>query len=102
MSVKREGYLLIDHRNSPGVPGLAPIFESAAYTCNHCHGIVVTNPDRARMRGFCPGCRSVICDNCTAIRAVTMKCKTMDQIIDETLEAVQKQTATGAPSILLR
>ncbi len=99
--MQKEGYLFVDHRNSPGVEGLPKVFETSSFTCSHCHGQVLMNPHRARMRGLCPGCRSVLCDRCEAIRAVTLKCKTMDQIIEETLSAVQKQAGLGSPSILL-
>lgn len=67
MSSKRrqEGYLLIDHRNSPGMP-LVPggtVFESATITCCHCQTVVILNPDRTRPRGYCQKCDHYICDN---------------------------------------
>lgn len=92
-----EGYLLIDHRNSPGVPddiavatGL-PIgagqlmFEAPTYTCKHCQRIVVMNPDRKRERAYCRGCDHLICDPCGAERARTLKCRTFEQVIDQLL-----------------
>lgn len=78
MSSKRrqEGYLLIDHRNAPGVPrnpafeakgfvATAPagqVFESATVTCSHCQVIVVLNPNRQRPRGYCAKCDHYVCD----------------------------------------
>lgn len=74
-----EGYLQIDHRESPGVtvdqiaPRLdAPIvgqginFESATLRCSQCHRIVVLNPLRTRERNYCPKCHEYHCDGCTA------------------------------------
>lgn len=75
--LRREGYLLIDNRDSPGVPddlvrasgrefANAPagkMFESATKTCCHCQTIVVLNPDRTRPRGYCRKCDNYVCDN---------------------------------------
>jgi hypothetical protein len=92
-----EGYLLLDHRNSPGVPdsvavamGLPAgagkqIFEAPTYTCKHCQRVVVMNPDRQRERAFCRGCNHRICDPCAAIKSQTLVCKTFDQLADEIL-----------------
>lgn len=98
MSVKRiqdlEGELLIDHRNSPGVPvdilkssGLPleagrGVYESATYTCGHCQAIVVMNPNRTRERHVCRGCMHVICDGCAKEKARTLQCVTFQQKID--------------------
>jgi hypothetical protein len=72
---RREGYLLIDLRNAPGVPagvaaaagapaiGAGVTFESATATCLHCNGVVVLNPDRKRPRGYCAKCDGYVCDN---------------------------------------
>lgn len=98
----KEGYLYIDHRNSPGVPdeimvplGYAPgagrgLYESACYTCSHCHRQVVIEPKRTRERGYCRKCSSRICDPCTAIMARTLECRPMAQIIDAALEEAIK------------
>jgi hypothetical protein len=89
-----EGELLIDHRNSPGVPGELLIanglpveagrglYESATYTCNHCQAIVVMNPNRTRERHVCRGCMHVICDGCAAEKARTLQCVTFQQKVD--------------------
>lgn len=78
-----EGYVLIDNRNSPGVPDSVVVpqglpvgsgrglFESASITCSHCEAIVVLNPDRSRSRGYCPKCDHYVCDACEAVRALS-------------------------------
>ena len=74
----REGYLLVDHRASPGLteaearfvgydPKLAgegQMFEAATLTCSHCKASVVKNPLRTRERPFCFSCYHYICDLC--------------------------------------
>ncbi len=94
-----EGYLLIDHRESPGIPdevthslGLPlgsgrGMFETATFTCNHCTAVVVMNPLRTRAREYCAKCNHYICDRCGAVKAATGECKTFNQIVEETQEA---------------
>lgn len=84
---RHEGYLLIDHRNSPGIGDMKGIFEAATYTCKHCQVVVVINPLRTRAREYCPKCDHYICDKCGAIMARTGECVTFEQIIEETQEA---------------
>jgi hypothetical protein len=78
--MKDGGYLMIDHRASPGLPediarqsGLDPkhcgegkLFEAATLTCSHCKCSVVKNPLRTREREFCMKCYHYICDLCAA------------------------------------
>ena len=92
---------MIDHRACQ-IPGWGGVVERATYTCNHCHATVFKNQDRVRERGYCRKCDSVICDNCVAIMARTLECMTMDQIIDETLNAAVKRAGSEHSSILLR
>lgn len=76
---QREGYLLLDHQASPGLPvevaeriGLDPnlvregkIYEAATKTCAHCKGTVVLEPRRTRERASCMKCGGkYICDYC--------------------------------------
>ena len=89
-----EGELVIDHRNSPGVPqelvvasGLPleagrGLYECATYTCNHCQSVVVMNPNRTRERHVCRGCMHVICDGCAEEKAHTLQCVTFQQKVD--------------------
>lgn len=74
----QEGYLLVDHRASPGlteaearIAGFDPkqcgegkLFEAASLTCEHCKVAVVKNPLRVRERAFCTKCHHYICDVC--------------------------------------
>ena len=78
--MKDGGYLMIDHRASPGLPedvarnvGLDPkyagegkLFEAATLTCSHCKCAVIKNPLRTREREFCMKCYHYICDFCAA------------------------------------
>lgn len=73
-----EGYLLIDHRASPGLPadmaraaGFEPremaegaMLEKATMTCSHCGSVVVLNTARTRERAYCGKCDHYICDGC--------------------------------------
>ncbi len=59
----REGYVLIDHRESPGVPGAlggqvgaGSFFEAPTRTCRHCRSVTIINPDRVRERSYCRSC----------------------------------------------
>ena len=78
----QEGYLMVDHRASPGLPddvalaaGYDPtlcregkVYEAASLTCAHCKVVVIKNPGRTRERANCPKCgHHYICDIC-AIR----------------------------------
>jgi len=77
---QREGYLLIDHQASPGIPedvalkiGMDPklvaegkVLEAATLTCAHCKGTIVKNPFRKRERATCPKCSfKYLCDDCS-------------------------------------
>jgi len=91
--VHREGYLLIDNRNSPGVPEelvrasglLAPtvpagqMYESATKTCKHCGTVVVLNPLRTRPRNYCRKCDDYVCDN----PACSFECVPLKRVFDE-------------------
>lgn len=106
MNSKRshEGYLFVDHRNSPGLseamtlaagrPASAAggLFEAATYTCSHCQSIVVIEPKRTRERAYCAKCDHYICDACGVLKAQNGECRPMEKVFDEALEqAVQAQ-----------
>lgn len=107
-----EGYLLVDNRNNQGIDDAQMLamgypvgagkglYESATYTCSHCNAVVVMEPARTRERGFCRGCSQRICDTCVAIKAQTLTCKTMAQVIDETMNAADRNLPVS-PLILL-
>jgi len=101
-----EGYLLIDHSNSPGLseemiytgsglprsdakvpmkPG-AGKFEAATFSCSHCPNVVVVHPLRNRSRGYCKKCDHYICDSCNAKMAINGVCKPYKQIMDDLQE----------------
>ena len=76
---KREGYISVDHRASPGLteaqarwagydPRLAgegKHFETGSLGCSHCKAVVVKNPLRSRERASCAKCGfHYICDLC--------------------------------------
>jgi hypothetical protein len=77
-----EGYLMIDHRASSGIPeeaarrmGLDPaavregaVHETPTLGCGHCGAHVVMNPKRTRERAHCTRCDRYICDWCDAAR----------------------------------
>lgn len=114
-SLKRhEGYLLVDHRASPGLPdwmlrwmGLPVkdaqgLIEVATFTCSHCNDVVVKNPERQRERAYCPKCDHYICDGCGAIRGANGgECKTFNQVIEEVQEKGVESTQAGGSVVLL-
>jgi hypothetical protein len=109
-----EGYLKIDHSNSPGftpeeaaagartsvLPFVGPgkVFEAATLTCGHwpCGRIVIKNPDRVRARGYCPKCDHFVCDFCEAERVKTGVCIPFQKGMADYLEEVAKKEATSA------
>jgi hypothetical protein len=102
---RHEGYLLIDLRNSPGVPttmiraaaaaGHAPagsgqgLFESATVTCAHCHAVVVLNPDRQRPRHYCARCDHYVCDH----PQCATQCQPLNAVIDRLRNAAARALA---------
>jgi hypothetical protein len=102
------GYLIVDHRDSPGltpadvahVPGAIPVgagslLERDVLTCSHCQRGVILEPLRTRDRGYCPKCDHYICDACETIRVKTGACVPMVQQLDQLQTAAEK-----APIIL--
>lgn len=98
-----ESYLLIDNRNSQGVPDEVVVrqgmpagsgkglYETACYTCSHCEADVIKNPSRTRPRGFCLGCNHVICDACdAAYHASAHKCVPFKAFAEEMRNAAEK------------
>lgn len=94
----REGYLMIDHRASPGIPediavqlGMDPklvaggkLLEVGTLTCAHCKGVLRKNPFRIRERFFCAKCGGhYICDGCAAEASLpTYSHRSFDKIAD--------------------
>ena len=105
MRTKRshEGYMMLDHRASPGVVGsdhFLPVgegqqFEAPTYTCSHCGTIVIVNPDRTRAREWCSGCDHYICDRCGGVKKATGVCKTLAQTFDELELTIRRDEDNG-------
>lgn len=107
---RHEGYLLIDNRNSPGVPealiaqcpfpvasaGAGARQEAAAITCSHCQSVVMLNPLRTRPRAYCPKCDHYICDRCEGLRTMAGegygRCVTMAAVLDRLQNEQAKET----------
>lgn len=106
-----EGYIRIDHRESPGFTeadavaghrtsilpyiGKGKLFEAATNSCSHCDRIVIKNPDRIRPRGHCTACDHFICDGCAVVYHVDSECRCKQKRIDGFLQQVSKGTANG-------
>lgn len=93
-----EGVIIVDNRDVGAMPfnNNQAMQEIPAYTCSHCHRVVVLHPTRQRERAFCGKCNHRICDECEARRvAAGGECKTMNQIIEETQENAVKEQQQG-------
>jgi hypothetical protein len=82
------GHLFVDHRASPGIPGLpghgeGQVFEADTQHCNHCNVPVILNPLRRRDRFICPKCDWYCCDNCAVAFKINEVCKPFEQVADE-------------------
>ena len=103
----KEGYLLIDHRASPGLSaedvrkmqinpaltlqlGEGKILESGTATCSHCQTIVILHPDRRRERAVCIKCYNYICDACNLQAAQGRDCRPWQQVVDEIHEEASR------------
>jgi hypothetical protein len=110
---KKEGYLMIDHRASPGIPediarlsgydpalcGEGKLFETATLSCAHCRGVVIKNLLRTREREFCMKCGGrYICDVCAFNAAQPGY---VHAPFDKVLDQVLTDAALGSPRRLL-
>lgn len=67
MTREHEGYVLIDHRASPGTEEVpeGTVLEAATLHCAHCNTVTIKNPNRIRARASCLQCGNrYVCDNC--------------------------------------
>jgi hypothetical protein len=101
---EREGYVLIDHRYSPGLEnedaaaagllglpvGRNKVFEAATDTCWHCKKVVIRNPHRTRERANCSKCDHYICDPCALEMQISGVCKPWSQVLEEAARAASK------------
>lgn len=113
MMPKQMGYLMVDHRASPGLPedvarlvgydprlsGEGKVYEADTMTCAHCRGVVVRNIFRTRERHSCVKCGDhYICDGCAFQASLPDYVHvSFSKVIDD----VKKQAAMGSPSALL-
>jgi hypothetical protein len=98
----QEGYLLVNHKDSPGgfgSPG-GVMVELPTFTCSHCQRIVMMNIQRTRDRGYCPKCDHYLCDTCEAARAAGGTCYTYKQYLDELQNAAVKASEQRNPALL--
>lgn len=108
----QEGYLVVDHRNSPGVSdemaaavGMPVgagrgVFETPTFTCSHCQRAVIMRPDRTRGRNYCRKCDHLICDGCANAMHQTGVHKTFEEVIGDYLESAEKKSGP-APQLIL-
>lgn len=84
MRTQHEGYLFIDHRASPGLPGTPALQEMATLRCVHCGGVQIKRHDRVRPREACMKCGGAyICDGCHAATTAPLYIhRSFDQIAD--------------------
>ena len=111
---KQMGYLMVDHRASPGLPedvarwagydpaqcGEGKVFEQDTMTCSHCNCVVVKNNARVRERAKCMECDNreghYICDPCDWIRRQPGYVHTpMKKYIDDYLHVYGNPCLTG-------
>jgi hypothetical protein len=117
--MKQMGYLMVDHRASPGLPedvarwagydpkrsGEGKVYEIDTLACSHCPARVVPNIMRTRPRALCMECDNTqghyICDPCDYLRTQPGYVhKPFVQAVDEMRNAAAK-TVMGSPTKLL-
>ena len=94
------GYVMIDHRDSPGFSceqvgperakyfGAGKVFEGKTLKCSHCEKQVIQNPDRLRHRGHCFKCDKYLCDQCAVVYKLDEECRSFDRFLDGYFTAV--------------
>jgi hypothetical protein len=90
MSKRRhEGYLIVDHRASPGnaLAGEGQVYETPTVTCSHCGSVVILSPTRTRPRHYCFKCDHYVCDKAVCI----LECRPWMKII----EAAEREAHHG-------
>lgn len=100
-----EGYMEIDHRDSPGLPGLArkwglPIgrgqrFQAPTRTCSHCQAQIVI-ADRTQELHRCSKCDKNLCPRCNLEFVLTGICypwaKRMEDVLNKAiLDEINRQ-----------
>ena len=82
-------YYLIDNSAAGGEK-----WEADTYTCAHCNGQVIKNPERERPRELCYKCMRVICDRCKRL-SLAFGCQPFAQIADAVLSGTLEQHRFG-------
>ena len=99
-----ESYLLVDHRQSPGVSteeaaatgftcmpvGRGRMYESASCQCTNCERLIVINPLRTSERFYCQKCDGYHCDQCALNTKISGVCKPFKQLIEDLRDAIVK------------
>jgi len=113
---KYDGYLMIDHRASPGIPaeiahlanldpkqcGEGKLLEAATLSCSHCRCAVILNPLRTRERAYCQKCDHYICDFCAAMASTSdYSHLPFEKLADLTFTLAAKGGDLGSPQGLL-
>ena len=114
---QREGYLMVDHSASPGLPediarasGYDPLMckegkrlEAATLTCAHCKVTVVKSPLRSRPRETCMKCSGhYICDVCAFRASLPAYTHTpFDRYVDMTADLYARGLTMNSYSDLL-
>lgn len=90
---RSEGYLMIDHSHSPGIPeelarrwaaqgtvvkAGSTVLEAGSYTCAHCQFIVIKNKNRTRPREICRKCMAIVCDRASCV----LECQPFEVLIE--------------------
>lgn len=98
------GYLIIDHKDSPGITpdqiphtlrnttivvGANQVYEADIQQCTHCQRGVVLNADRTRARGYCPYCHHYICDSCREMLDITGQCIPFKKRFEEAINKIE-------------
>ena len=100
----RQGELVIDHRNSPGITadwaasvgvsgpivGAGKTFESGLKNCSHCGADVLMHPQRTRDREWCWKCDAYICDGCGLMLKLGAGCQPIQKTITEIFNRYQR------------
>lgn len=113
---RQQGYLLVDHRASPGLPeevarwagydpklcGEGKVFEADTLKCAHCPAVVVKNPLRTRERHSCVKCSGrYVCDPCAFLASQpdyvhTPHKKTIDDTLNRAVMGSQSNLLTSS------
>ena len=111
MPKQNQGYLVLDHSFSPGLPDAQArragvdagegFFEADTFTCGHCSAVVVKHPLRVRERETCWKCDRWLCDLCATVRKMHEPgvCRNMDALVDR-LQSLDPSDTVNAARLL--